>query len=50
MGHREDVWKNEVFEKVLLGGLAWVTGNAEAQPSPNFKEATPDVQDRARKE
>lgn len=50
MGHREDVWKKPIFEKVLLGGLAWVTGRADADAKPNFKEATPGAEDRARKD
>jgi type 1 glutamine amidotransferase len=48
LGHREDVWKNPIFENILLGGLAWAMGNAEAEVTPNFKEAAPEVQNLAR--
>lgn len=41
MGHREDVWRNSVFQQILLGGLGWAMGNVEADVSPNLKEATP---------
>ena len=30
MGHREDVWTDPAFTSLLLGGLAWATGTAEA--------------------
>lgn len=50
MGHREDVWKKPIFEKVLLGGLAWVSGNAKAETKPNLQEATPGAEDRVRKD
>ena len=41
MGHREDVWATEVFAKVLLGGLQWTSGNAEATVTPNITKVTP---------
>lgn len=41
MGHREDVWTNEIFQKVLLGGIAWTLGNVEADIRPNLTEVTP---------
>jgi len=41
MGHREDVWTNDVFHQVLLGGLAWTLGNVEADVTPNIEEVTP---------
>jgi type 1 glutamine amidotransferase len=41
LGHREDVWTNEVFQKMLLGGLSWVTGNVSAEIPANLKEAAP---------
>ncbi len=50
LGHREDVWKKPVFEQVLLGGLAWVTGRADADTKPNFKEVTPGAEDQLRKD
>ncbi|MDY0169274.1 MAG: ThuA domain-containing protein [Thermoguttaceae bacterium] len=41
MGHREDVWTGDVFQKVLLGGLAWALGNADADVAVNFDKVTP---------
>jgi uncharacterized protein len=41
MGHREDVWTNPKFQQVLLGGLAWVAGNADADVTPNIAQVTP---------
>lgn len=41
MGHREDVWSNPHFQQVLLGGLAWAFGRADADVTPNIKEKTP---------
>ena len=41
MGHREDVWTNPGFQEVLLGGLAWAFGNAQADITPNIKQVTP---------
>ena len=50
MGHREDVWKKPIFEKVLLGGLAWASGNAKADAKPNLQEVAPGAEDRVRKD
>jgi type 1 glutamine amidotransferase len=41
MGHREDVWTNETFQKVLLGGIAWALGNVDAEIPPNLSEVAP---------
>jgi type 1 glutamine amidotransferase len=41
MGHRDDVWKNELFQALLLGGLSWALGNVKVNVEPNMKEATP---------
>lgn len=41
MGHREDVWTNAEFQKVLLGGLSWAFGNVQADVTPNIKQVTP---------
>jgi hypothetical protein len=43
MGHREDVWTSEFFQKVVLAGLAWITGRTQADIAPNMKTATPEV-------
>ena len=41
MGHREDVWTNELFQKIVLGGVAWALGNVDADIPPNLEQATP---------
>jgi uncharacterized protein len=41
LGHREDVWTNPKFQQVLLGGIAWAVGNAEADVTPNIAQVTP---------
>jgi type 1 glutamine amidotransferase len=48
MGHREDVWESDIFQKVLLGGLQWAAGDVEADVKPNLKEAAPGALDRVR--
>ena len=35
MGHREDVWKEDRFTALLLGGLGWATGTGEVDVTPN---------------
>ena len=41
MGHRGDVWTGKIFQSVLMGGIAWALGNAEADVTPNIAEVTP---------
>lgn len=42
MGHREDVWTNEeLFQPILLGGLAWALGRVDADVTPNISKVTP---------
>ena len=41
MGHREDVWENAMFQQLLVGGLSWVLGRAEADLTPNMTAAAP---------
>lgn len=44
MGHREDVWTNPVFQRLLLGGVSWAAGRVEADVTPNFAQVTPAAQ------
>lgn len=37
LGHREEVWKDEKFQKHLFGGLAWATGQAKGDATPTGK-------------
>jgi type 1 glutamine amidotransferase len=41
MGHREDVWTNSIFQHILLGGIAWALGNAQADITPNIRKVAP---------
>jgi type 1 glutamine amidotransferase len=41
MGHRDDVWKNPMFQDLLLGGLSWAFGNVDADVPPNLEKAAP---------
>jgi uncharacterized protein len=45
MGHREDVWTNAVFQKVLIGGIDWAVGRVEVDASPNLDQVTPKAVD-----
>lgn len=42
MGHRHDVWDNPKFQNLVVGGFGWAMGMAEADVTPNLKEAAPD--------
>lgn len=41
MGHREDVWTNEIFQTILVSGMLWALGELEADIRPNLQEVTP---------
>jgi type 1 glutamine amidotransferase len=41
MGHREDVWSNDIFKNLILGAFRWATKVADADLTPNLKEVTP---------
>ena len=43
MGHREDIWKNPVFQSVLLGGLNWALRRVDADVTPNLRQVTPNA-------
>jgi len=45
MGHREDVWTNPIFQGVLMGGIAWALGRAEAAIPPNLRKVTPKAEE-----
>jgi len=45
MGHREDIWTNPKFQDLLFGGIAWATGQVDADVTPNLKEAAPGYAD-----
>jgi type 1 glutamine amidotransferase len=41
MGHREDVWTDSRFIAILMGGLNWACGDAEADLTPNLQQVAP---------
>lgn len=41
MGHREDVWTNEIFQNILFGGIHWAVRNLDADVKPNLEKVTP---------
>lgn len=41
MGHREDVWTNELFQNLLFGGLHWALRNLDSDVTPNLEKVTP---------
>jgi type 1 glutamine amidotransferase len=49
MGHREDVWQSDIFQQILLGGMAWAVGNVDADVKPNLEQAAPAAMDRLAK-
>jgi uncharacterized protein len=45
MGHREDVWMNWIFQKILVGGISWGLGQIDADITPNIETVTPHYAD-----
>jgi hypothetical protein len=41
MAHRENVWIEQPFQQIVLGGLSWVLGNIEMDVTPNIAQVTP---------
>lgn len=41
LGHREDVWTNPRFQNLIVGGIQWATGDANATVKPNIAQVTP---------
>ncbi|MEZ6152671.1 MAG: ThuA domain-containing protein [Pirellulaceae bacterium] len=44
MAHRENVWIEQPFQQIVLGGLAWVLGNVDVDITPNIATVTPECQ------
>ena len=43
MGHREDIWTNPLFQDILVGGIKWALGDAQADVPPNIKQVAPEA-------
>jgi len=41
MGHRDDVWTNPIFQDILVGGISWALGDAQADVTPNLETTAP---------
>lgn len=41
MGHFPEVWESPGYQGLLLGALAWTTGQVEIDVTPNIAEVTP---------
>jgi len=41
MGHREDVWTSPEFQNLVVGGITWAIGKADADTTPNIARVTP---------
>jgi type 1 glutamine amidotransferase len=41
LGHREDIWTNEICRQLFLGGFSWVLREADADITPNIDQVTP---------
>lgn len=35
LGHREDIWTNETYQKSILGGIRWIVGKEKGDSTPN---------------
>ena len=40
-GHREDIWTNPKVQDLILGGMAWILRNVDADVTPNIDTVTP---------
>jgi type 1 glutamine amidotransferase len=49
MGHMDEVWKSDAFQQLLLGALAWATGNVNADIPANIDKVTPKASELPRK-
>jgi uncharacterized protein len=43
LGHREDVWLNPAYQKMLINAIAWASGEGPANAEPNYSEAVPET-------
>lgn len=41
MGHREDVWTNDLFKNMIIGAVKWTTGDVDAEIPSNLNDVTP---------
>jgi uncharacterized protein len=41
LGHRHEIWQDPQFQQSVLGALAWVMGDVEADITPNLDKVAP---------
>jgi type 1 glutamine amidotransferase len=41
MGHREDVWDNETFQRMVTNAINWAKGDGPTMTEPNYAEHMP---------
>jgi type 1 glutamine amidotransferase len=41
MGHSFAIWRDPIFRRMILGGVQWVSGQANASVTPNLGQVTP---------
>jgi type 1 glutamine amidotransferase len=41
MGHKPEVWKDSIFQKVVVAGLDWTSGKTQFDPKPNLERTAP---------
>ena len=41
LGHREDVWESEVFQKVVMDNILWAAGKGATMAEPNYQKVVP---------
>jgi type 1 glutamine amidotransferase len=41
LGHRDDIWKSDLFQAVVVGGLNWAVGRVDADVTPNMNGVAP---------
>ena len=41
MGHREDVWTNDLFKNMLIGAVRWTSGEVDVEIPANLEEVAP---------
>lgn len=43
LGHREDIWTNPIFQKMLVGGVRFALGQLEGDTTPNLYQVAPEA-------
>jgi type 1 glutamine amidotransferase len=43
LGHREDVWTNELYQKMVGTGILWAAKRVDGDASPNLESIYTDL-------